>query len=76
MYVCLCKGLRESDVSLAARACIEQGAFQLEDVIEVLNLNCEEACGYCVENPDVIESIVSDEVESATIRSAVINTAI
>jgi bacterioferritin-associated ferredoxin len=62
MYVCLCKGLKEADVALAARACAERGKVELEDVIEVLGLHCEEACGFCVENPEIIEAIVGETI--------------
>jgi bacterioferritin-associated ferredoxin len=64
MYVCLCKALKEDDVALAARACAERGNVALEDVIEVLGLHCEEACGFCVEHPETIRDIVEDEVEA------------
>jgi bacterioferritin-associated ferredoxin len=64
MYVCLCKALTEADVALAARDCLQTGAIELEDVIEVLGLHCEEACGYCLEHPETIQSIVEDEVEA------------
>ena len=64
MYVCLCKGLKEADVALAVRACAERGNVALEDVIEVLGLECEESCGFCVENPEHIQDIVESEVES------------
>jgi bacterioferritin-associated ferredoxin len=64
MYVCLCKGLKEADVVLATRACAERGNVVLEDVIEVLGLECEEACGYCVDNPEHIRDIVECEAET------------
>lgn len=64
MYVCLCKALTEADVALAARECINRGTQDLEDLIEVLGLRCEEACGYCVDHPEIIEAIASDELES------------
>ena len=69
MYVCLCKGLKEADVALATRVCAERGNVALEDVIEVLGLECEEACGFCVENPDHIQDIVASEVESLGFQS-------
>ena len=62
MYVCLCKGLKEADVALAARDCAERGKVELEDVIEVLGLHSEEACGFCVENPEIIEAIVGETI--------------
>lgn len=68
MYICLCKALKETDVALAARDCISRGTPDLDDLIEVLGLRCEEACGYCAEHPEVIEAIASDELESHTYR--------
>lgn len=64
MYVCLCKALKEADVALAARVCAERGNVALEDVIEVLGLHSEEACGFCVEHPETIREIVADELEA------------
>ena len=66
MYVCLCKGLKEADVVLATRACAERGEVALEDVIEVLGLHCEEACGFCVENPEHIDAIVDETLAAQT----------
>jgi bacterioferritin-associated ferredoxin len=62
MYVCLCKGLKESDVALAARICAQNGV-QPKDVLEVLGLRCEEACGDCEANPQLLfeEMIASEE---------------
>jgi bacterioferritin-associated ferredoxin len=70
MYVCLCKGLKEADVVLATRACAERGDVALEDVIEVLGLHCEEACGFCVDNPEHIRDIVESEVEARGYEAA------
>lgn len=66
MYICLCKALNEEDVVLATRACAEQGSFALEDVIEVLGLHCEEACGFCVDNPEHIDAIVGETISADT----------
>jgi bacterioferritin-associated ferredoxin len=66
MYVCLCKALKEADVSLAARECMERfGSIDIEDVIEVLGLHSEEACGFCIEHPETIAAIARDEAEAA-----------
>jgi bacterioferritin-associated ferredoxin len=70
MYVCLCKALTEADVSIAARECLDRGVCDLDDVLETLNLRCEDACGYCVENPEIIEAIVADEAEATSPRPA------
>ena len=66
MYVCLCKGLKEEDVVLATRAFAERGDVALEDVIEVLGLHCEEACGFCVEHPEHIDAIVDETMAGRT----------
>ena len=63
MYVCLCKGLTEAEVVRRARGCVRQGSRSPEDVIEALELHSEDACGYCVENPEVIIAIFEDELE-------------
>jgi len=62
MYVCLCKGIKESDVAMAARVCAENGA-QPEDVLDVLGLRCEEACGYCEANPQLLHDIFAAEFD-------------
>ena len=63
MYVCLCKGLTEAEVVRRARGCITEGVRSPEDVIEALDLHSEEACGFCVENPEHILAIFEDELE-------------
>jgi bacterioferritin-associated ferredoxin len=66
MYVCLCKALKEADVGLAARECMERfGSVEVEDVIEVLGLHSEETCGFCVDHPETIAAIAQDEAEAA-----------
>ena len=70
MYVCLCKGLKEADVVLATRVCAERGNVALEDVIEVLGLECEEACGFCVDNPEHIRDIVETEADSLSFETS------
>jgi bacterioferritin-associated ferredoxin len=62
MYVCLCKGLKESDVAMAARACALSGV-EPQDVIEFLGLRCEEACGYCEANPQLLNDIFAAEFD-------------
>ena len=68
MYVCLCKGLKEDDVVLATRVCAERGNVALEDVIEVLGLHCEEACGFCVEHPEHIDAIVDETMAAESVK--------
>lgn len=63
MYVCLCKALTEAEVVRRARGCITEGIRSPDDVIEALGLHCEEACGFCAENPQHILAIFEDELE-------------
>lgn len=63
MYVCLCKALTETEVSRRARGCITEGARSPEALLEAMGVHCEEACGYCVENPEHIVAIFEDELE-------------
>jgi bacterioferritin-associated ferredoxin len=62
MYVCLCRGLTESDVAMAARVWAENG-IEPDDIVEVLGLRCEEACGYCEKHPELLLDIVASEFE-------------
>jgi bacterioferritin-associated ferredoxin len=62
MYVCLCKGLTESDVAMTARVWAESG-IEPDDVIELLGLRSEECCGYCDQHPQVLLDIVAAEME-------------
>jgi bacterioferritin-associated ferredoxin len=64
MFVCLCKPLTEADVTLAVRDCLAAGRCSLEEVLATLGLQGEEACGFCVEHPEAVESILADESES------------
>lgn len=64
MYVCLCKGLTEAEVVQRTRAAIKDGLVDPADMIDVLDLACEESCGFCVENPDLVNAIFEDELES------------
>jgi bacterioferritin-associated ferredoxin len=66
MYVCLCKPLTESDVVMAARACLASGCVGRDEIMERLGLHCEEACGFCAEHPEELLSIAESEWESAT----------
>lgn len=46
MYVCLCKGLTESDIQGAGQA----GIVQAEQLVEAFGLNDDECCGRCARN--------------------------
>ena len=43
MYVCLCKGLTESDIQQVGQA----GIVEPEKLVEVLGLTDDECCGRC-----------------------------
>jgi len=43
MYVCLCRGLTESDIQQVGQA----GIVEAERLVEVLGLNDDECCGRC-----------------------------
>ena len=47
MFVCLCKALTEDDVASAARSCLASGEASIDALLEVLDLDCETACGFC-----------------------------
>jgi bacterioferritin-associated ferredoxin len=53
MYVCLCKGLTESDIR---RACAGSGSTDPHALLESLGLDDEECCGRC---PDRIDELVA-----------------
>ena len=43
MYICLCRGLTESDIQQVGQA----GIVEAERLVEVLGLNDDECCGRC-----------------------------
>jgi bacterioferritin-associated ferredoxin len=55
MYVCLCKGITESDLRRAAPA----GETTPETLITVLGLEDEDCCGRCMENIEDLAALVS-----------------
>jgi bacterioferritin-associated ferredoxin len=63
LYVCLCKALTESEVVSRARACISEGITCSSQVLRALDLEGDEACGFCTENPEHILAIFEDELE-------------
>jgi bacterioferritin-associated ferredoxin len=63
MYVCLCKALTETDVAECARGCALEGVTSTSEVLRALDLEGDEACGFCAENPCHILAIVEDELE-------------
>ncbi len=57
MYMCICKGIKESDIREAGR----EGAVTAEDLIERLELLDEECCGICLLRMDEFEAIAAEE---------------
>ena len=55
MYVCLCKGLTESDVRQVALA----GMVTAESLFNVFGLEDEECCGRCAKNIHELVSIAT-----------------
>lgn len=55
MYVCLCKGITESDLRRAAAA----GEATPDTLITVLGLEDEGCCGRCIENIEDLAALVS-----------------
>lgn len=58
MYVCLCKGLTESDVRRAG----ETGLVDASALREQFGLDDEECCGRCARNIHELVSIASGQV--------------
>jgi bacterioferritin-associated ferredoxin len=54
MYVCLCKGLTESDVNEVARA----GSTTVKALIRGLGLDAEDCCGRCALAADELLALV------------------
>lgn len=55
MYVCLCKGLTESDVRDAAAS----GHTSTEALIAILGLEDDGCCGRCLERADELAALAS-----------------
>lgn len=55
MYVCLCKGLTESDIHRAA----QRAGAHPDGLIETLGLDDDDCCGRCVENIRELVAIAS-----------------
>jgi bacterioferritin-associated ferredoxin len=56
MYVCLCKGLTESDIQRAAQSC----KLAPEALTEKLGLEDEDCCGRCVRNIQQLIAVASN----------------
>jgi len=59
VYVCLCKGLTESDVKRQARA----GYIPVTLLMDKLGLNDDDCCGRCANDVEEFESIAATEWE-------------
>lgn len=57
MYVCLCKGITESDLCRA----VPCGSADPNALIKVLGLDDEACCGRCVENVDELVALASTQ---------------
>ena len=55
MYVCLCKGLTESDVRRAAQSC----ELDPDSLVKKLGLDHEDCCGRCLRNIHQLITIAS-----------------
>jgi bacterioferritin-associated ferredoxin len=56
MYVCLCKGLTESDVQRAAQSCM----LDTDSLTAMLGLDDEDCCGRCIRNIHQLIAIASN----------------
>jgi bacterioferritin-associated ferredoxin len=60
VYVCLCKGLTESQVADTAGACADAGEAKHCSFLSALHLDSDDACGYCAEDPGVLLAIAGE----------------
>jgi bacterioferritin-associated ferredoxin len=61
MYVCLCKGLTDSDVRLLARTLADSGVKSIESFLAFLDLDNISVCGLCAEQPEQLISLAMSE---------------
>ncbi len=57
MYVCLCKGLTESDVKRQARS----ASFTVDALMVDLGLHDDDCCGRCANDVEEFEAIAATE---------------
>jgi bacterioferritin-associated ferredoxin len=62
MYVCLCKGITESDV----RQCGRNGCVTPQALACRLGINSEECCGRCLRNIEEIATLACNEHTDTT----------
>jgi len=61
MYVCLCKGLTESDVRAAGR----QGFLTTRQIVAEFGLRDSGCCGRCAKNIHELVSLAKSQIETA-----------
>ena len=61
MYVCLCKGLTDTDVRLIARTLAGAGVPTIDDFLAFLDLDSVSACGLCAQEPEQLISLATSE---------------
>ena len=62
MYVCLCKGITESDV----RKCGRAGCVSPEALMNVLKIDEEDGCGRCVGHMEELVTLAKTEWSSVS----------
>ena len=61
MYLCSCKGLTDSDIrEIAARLALS-GMPSVESLLQVLQLDSDEACGLCAQAPEQFVELAVQE---------------
>lgn len=60
MYVCLCKGLTESDIRRIGQSIPVSSECLQEQLLERLGLDDEECCGRCTRNIHELVAIASN----------------
>lgn len=66
MYICLCKGLTESDIRQVGQA----GIVEKEKLVELLRLNDDECCGRCVRHIEDFVALAAGKSELPCASSA------
>jgi bacterioferritin-associated ferredoxin len=59
MYLCLCKGINDTEVRRVGQA----GCLTPEEIIAALGLRDEECCGNCIENIEEFVAVAESGVE-------------
>ncbi len=64
MYVCLCKGITESDVRRLGRA----GVLHPDSLAAALGINDEGCCGRCARNIETLVALAASETACCMAR--------